>query len=249
MATALIKSGLRAATVQPIPSVIPRRDLEPRRLDICWPLAGCWCKRYLSRSQPRNGMAACADCWADGEECAGACSSTLAAHGGSFRQPCSWCSFRSQQLIALNEWRQPIQAGASICVIAFGIYRFFARRHPRALARIGPGRTGPLVFRRGDRSRCGVDACPDLSGTMPGKRFRLGAWADRSPDQRQHWNGGSCRSGPLRDDDLGRRCPGFLVYKHLGLKFVPQSWFNLDPVWAASLVLIGSISLASAIAA
>jgi hypothetical protein len=36
----------------------------------------------------------------------------------------------------------------------------------------------------------------------------------------------------------------WLVYRYLGLKFVSQSWFNLDVLWAASLILVGAISLA-----
>jgi len=36
----------------------------------------------------------------------------------------------------------------------------------------------------------------------------------------------------------------WLVYRHLGLKFVSRSWFNLDATWAFSLILVGSLSLA-----
>jgi hypothetical protein len=39
----------------------------------------------------------------------------------------------------------------------------------------------------------------------------------------------------------------WLVYRYLGLKFVSRSWFNLDAIWAFSLVLVGAISLAIAI--
>jgi hypothetical protein len=35
----------------------------------------------------------------------------------------------------------------------------------------------------------------------------------------------------------------WLVYRYLGLKFVSQSWFNLDATWASSLVLVGALSL------
>lgn len=35
----------------------------------------------------------------------------------------------------------------------------------------------------------------------------------------------------------------WLVYRHLGLKIVSQTWFNLDAIWAASLVLVGTLSL------
>ncbi len=36
----------------------------------------------------------------------------------------------------------------------------------------------------------------------------------------------------------------WLVYRYLGLKFVSRSWFNLDAVWALSLILVGALSLA-----
>ena len=35
----------------------------------------------------------------------------------------------------------------------------------------------------------------------------------------------------------------WLVYRHLGLKVVSQTWFNLDAIWAASLILVGTLSL------
>jgi hypothetical protein len=36
----------------------------------------------------------------------------------------------------------------------------------------------------------------------------------------------------------------WLVYRYLGLKFVARSWLNLETTWAATLILIGAISLA-----
>ena len=40
----------------------------------------------------------------------------------------------------------------------------------------------------------------------------------------------------------------WLVYRYLGLKFVARSWFNLDTVWAVSLVLVGAVALALGVA-
>ncbi len=37
------------------------------------------------------------------------------------------------------------------------------------------------------------------------------------------------------------------VYRYVGLKFVSRSWFNLDAIWALSLVLVGGLSLAFSI--
>jgi hypothetical protein len=38
----------------------------------------------------------------------------------------------------------------------------------------------------------------------------------------------------------------WLVYRYLGLKFVSRSWFNLDAIWASSLILVGAIALTNA---
>ena len=39
-------------------------------------------------------------------------------------------------------------------------------------------------------------------------------------------------------------CLAWLVYRYLGLKIVSRSWFNLDTIWAASLILVGTVALA-----
>ena len=36
-----------------------------------------------------------------------------------------------------------------------------------------------------------------------------------------------------------------IVHDRLGLKFLSQSWFNLDVVWATSLILVGVVGLAT----
>ncbi len=38
-----------------------------------------------------------------------------------------------------------------------------------------------------------------------------------------------------------------VVHNWLGLKFLSKAWFDLDVVWALSLVLVGAIGLAAAI--
>jgi hypothetical protein len=40
----------------------------------------------------------------------------------------------------------------------------------------------------------------------------------------------------------------WLVYQYFGLKLVSRSWFNLDRVWALTLIFIGGASLVSRIA-
>ena len=38
----------------------------------------------------------------------------------------------------------------------------------------------------------------------------------------------------------------FAVHEWLGLKFISKSWFNLEVVWALSLILVGAIGVTSA---
>jgi hypothetical protein len=40
----------------------------------------------------------------------------------------------------------------------------------------------------------------------------------------------------------------WVVYRYLGLKFVARSWFNLDAIWAFSLILVGALSLSISLA-
>jgi hypothetical protein len=40
----------------------------------------------------------------------------------------------------------------------------------------------------------------------------------------------------------------YAVHRWLGLKFLSKSWFNLDRVWAASLMLVGAVSLGAVLA-
>ena len=41
----------------------------------------------------------------------------------------------------------------------------------------------------------------------------------------------------------------FAVYEWLGLKFITRNWFNLETLWALSLIGVGSVSLAGIISA
>ncbi len=151
-------------------------------------------------------------------------------------------------LSALVEWRRQIQIGASLLVIGFGIYRFLSRRHPRVLARIRPAQLGLWSFAVAIAHGAGLMLVPIYLG--------LCQTAGLSPDHRM--------LGVVINADLGMAvlvsvvhsatmiaaggCLAWLVYRHLGLKFVSRSWFNLDATWAVSLILVGAVSLALSLA-
>jgi hypothetical protein len=151
-------------------------------------------------------------------------------------------------LVALVEWQQQIQIGASLLVIGFGIFRLVNRRHPRVLARIRPTQLGLWSF---------VVAIAHGAGLMLVPIY-LGLCQSADVDK------GHEAAGALINANLEMAvlvsivhsvamltAAGFLawlVYRYLGLKFVSQSWFNLDATWAFSLVLVGVLSLAVSLA-
>jgi hypothetical protein len=146
-------------------------------------------------------------------------------------------------LVALVEWQRPIQIGASLVVIAFGIFRLVARGHPRALARIPPTQLGLWSFAVAIAHGAGLMLVP----------IYLGLCREADLDK------GHEAAGALINANLGMAAlvslvhasamiaaGGFLawlVYRYLGLKFVSRSWFNLDTSWAVTLIVVGLIAL------
>jgi hypothetical protein len=151
-------------------------------------------------------------------------------------------------LVALVEWQRQIQIGASLLVIAFGIFRFVNRRHPRALARIRPTQLGLWSFVVAIAHGAGLMLVPIYLGLCRAADLDKGHEA----------------SSALMDANLGMAvlvsvvhsvamvaAGGFLawlVYRYLGIQFLSRSWFNLDATWAVSLILVGSFALALSIA-
>jgi hypothetical protein len=146
-------------------------------------------------------------------------------------------------LVTLVDWQRQIQVGASLVVIAFGIYRLADRSHPRALARIPPTQLGLWSFAVAIAHGAALMLVP----------IYLGLCREADLDTAH------AAAGTLMNANLGMAvlvaivhatamiaaggCLAWLVYRYLGLKFVSRSWFNLDTAWAVSLVLVGAIAL------
>jgi hypothetical protein len=145
-------------------------------------------------------------------------------------------------LLGLAEWQREIQAAAATIVIGFGVFRLLERRHPRSLARIRPTQLGLWSFAIAIAHGAGLMLVP----------IYLGLCRTEAADDRA--------AGLLIEGNLGVAvlvaivhvtamigaggCLAWLVYRYLDLKFVARSWFNLDAVWAISLILVGVVALA-----
>ncbi|MGL3105163.1 hypothetical protein [Bradyrhizobium sp. BR 1432] len=151
-------------------------------------------------------------------------------------------------LLVLAEWQRSIQIGASLLVIGFGVYRLIERRHPRTLARIPPTQLALWSFAVAIAHGAALMLVPIYLGLC--QAFDLDAG---------HEAAGVLMKASLVKASLGMAvlvslvhvaamigaggCLAWLVYRYLGLRFVSRSWFNLDLIWAASLIVVGVVAL------
>lgn len=147
-------------------------------------------------------------------------------------------------LATLLLWQRQIQIGASLIVIGFGCLLLLRSRHPRVLARIPPSRLGLWSFAIAMAHGAGLMLVPIYLGLCRSSEL----------------DGGHRAVETLINSDLGMALlvsvvhsialfvtGGLLawaVFRYLGLQLLSRSWFNLDKIWAISLVVVGVLSLA-----
>jgi hypothetical protein len=147
-------------------------------------------------------------------------------------------------LLALAEWQRQIQIGASLLLIAYGTLRLAYPRHPRVLARIKPAQLALWSFvvaiahgaglmlvpiYLGLCASAGLDSGHQAAATLIGANFAMALIVSVVHTVAMISAGGGA---------------AWLVYRYLGLQYLSRSWFNLDAVWALSLILVGAIALA-----
>ena len=151
-------------------------------------------------------------------------------------------------LFALVAWQRQIQIGASLLVIGFGIFRLVHRRHPRALARIRPTQLGLWSFVVAIAHGAGLMLVPIYLGLCQSADLDKGHAATAALINANvsmavlvsfiH-SAAMIAAGGLS---------AWLVYRYFGLKLVSRSWFNLEAIWAVSLIVVGTVALAIGLA-
>ena len=146
-------------------------------------------------------------------------------------------------MTALLDWQREIRIGASAAVIAFGVFRLANRRHPRALARIRPTQLALWSFAIATAHGAGLMLLPIYLGLCSTEDLDT---VHRASSILMAQNAATAVLVSLTHTLSMVTAGGviaLIVYGSLGLKFISRSWFNLDFVWAMSLILIGAIGL------
>jgi hypothetical protein len=146
-------------------------------------------------------------------------------------------------MTALVDWQREIRIGAGLLVIALGIYLLINRRHPRFLARVKPSRLALWSFLAAMAHGAGLmlvpiylglcapeelDAGHQAAGVLMANNMRIALFVAVAHTAAMTLAGGLLAAG---------------MYYWLGLKFLSKTWFNLDVVWALSLILVGALGI------
>lgn len=155
-------------------------------------------------------------------------------------------------LVFLIEREVEIRIAAGVLVILMGVYLLINRRHPRILARVHPARLALWSFLAAMAHGAGLMLVPIY--------LELCKY---DPQQSAVVAGGHAAAQALMDSSVvtallvaavhtvamtaSGAVLAVIIYRWLGLKFISRTWFNLDLVWAVSLILVGTFGIHSAL--
>src|SRR6056297_206392 len=143
-------------------------------------------------------------------------------------------------MTVLVDWETEIRVAAGALVIAVGIYLLVNRRHPRFLSRIPPTKLVLWSFLAAMAHGAGLMLVPIYLGICG-----IDPAADTGHDAARELMGQNLASAfivALAHTVAMTVAGGVIaaaIYFYFGLKFLSRTWFNLDVVWALSLVLVG----------
>jgi hypothetical protein len=151
-------------------------------------------------------------------------------------------------MTGLVTWERELRIGAGLLVGSMGLYLLITRRHPRFLVRVRPSKLMLWSFLAAMAHGAGLMLVP----------IYLGLCGDAGGPDAGHLAAGTLMAANLQTAMLvaivhtaamslagGTLAAG--VYFWLGLRFLTRSWFNLDLLWALSLILVGCIGVGTAL--
>ncbi|MEJ2116656.1 MAG: hypothetical protein P8Y36_01645 [Alphaproteobacteria bacterium] len=144
-------------------------------------------------------------------------------------------------------WQEQIRVGAGILVIAVGVFLLIYRRHPRFLARVPPQRLALWSFLVATAHGAALMLVPIYLGLCTSAAQSAGHRAAAALMQASASKAVLVASVHTLAMVTAGGVAAAVVYYWLGLKILAKGWFNLDRVWAASLIIVGILAIALAV--
>jgi len=146
-------------------------------------------------------------------------------------------------MTTLVAWEHQIRIGAALVVIGFGGWLLIYRRHPRFLARIPPSRLALWSFLIAIAHGAGLMLVPIYLGLCSTTDVDAGHRAASVLMAQGAGLSLAVAAVHTAAMILSGGTIAVAVYVWLGLKFLTKGWFDLDRIWALSLVAVGGIGL------
>jgi hypothetical protein len=140
-------------------------------------------------------------------------------------------------------WEREIRIAAALLVIGFGVWLLVNRRHPRFLARVPPSRLALWSFLVALAHGAGLMLVPIYLGLCDPAEVDAGHLAASALFAQGLSLSVAVAAAHTAAMILSGGAVAVAVYAWLGLKFLNRGWFDLDRVWALSLVVVGGIGL------
>ena len=149
-------------------------------------------------------------------------------------------------MATLVSWQHEIRTAAGLLVIAAGVYLLVGRRHPRFLARIKPTQLALWSFAVATAHGAGLMLLPIYLGICAAGEQDAGHQAAAALMRGNLETAIAVSIVHATAMIVSGGIVAFAVHEWLGLTFISKSWFNLEVVWALSLVLVGVIGVTNA---
>ena len=149
-------------------------------------------------------------------------------------------------MTVLIDWQREIRLGAGGIVIAMGLYLAITRRHPRFLARIPPHRLALWSFLVALAHGAALMLVPIYLGLCAVEELDTGHRAASALMATTLLALGVAVVHTAAMIGSGGAV-AYAVHRWLGLEFLRKGWFDLELVWALSLILVGVLGVWTAL--
>jgi hypothetical protein len=150
-------------------------------------------------------------------------------------------------MVFLVQWSVEIRVAAGVLVIGMGIYLLINRRHPKFLARVHPARLVLWSFLAAMAHGAGLMLVPIFLGICGIDASETGHLAARELMGNTVMTAFAVAAVHTLAMTVAGGVFAVGIYVWFGLKFLSRTWFNLDLIWALSLVLVGAFGIYSAL--
>ena len=147
----------------------------------------------------------------------------------------------------LLDYERQLRLGAGLIVVALGLWLLITRKHPRFLSRVPPTQLALWSFLVALVHGAALMLVPIYLGLCRVEELDAGHRAASALMGRNmlltlgvavvHTAAMITAGGGL----------AVAVYRWLGLQFLSRSWFDLEAIWALSLILVGGIGIYTAL--